>query len=219
MVNIGKEFRKITGGIKKLPKQISNVPKTINKKLDGALKKATDGLKKETKKGLSEAKKNVNKGFGSITKILKEVISQFKKVFEKFTLIFAIFACIEKIFKSIISYIMCGVRLLLNFPSCFIYYFLDIVYFTLVDLPISIICWIVPPFKDFVSFIKEIFFDIDDIVYKAYNFHLNQYSPQVLSRCYKCKIEAMPNFSSLGKCGEKPKKKKKVIVYKKCDLN
>jgi hypothetical protein len=41
--------------------------------------------------------------------------------------------------------------------------------------------------------------------FKALWFPPSQYSPQVLSPCYKCKIEAMPNFLSGQECGESRK--------------
>lgn len=196
----------LTGGFKKIGNGIKKIPKEIK----GGINKVKGGFKKIEK----TAKGAVSKIVGKITGIIKQIKNYANIVKQAFK-------CIQILFISIISHIKCGVKLVLNFPSCFLYYFLDIIKVIFIDLPIFFLIWLVPPIKDVFNYLTSIIKYVDKIVYSATNFHINRYPKQVKNLCYVCKLKPMPNFKDMGKCG---KKKKKIalppaIVYKKCNLN
>jgi hypothetical protein len=182
---------------KSLTKGLTKGLKTISKQSKQTIKKVTDTAKKSS-----------------------AIINQLKNVFKQIKDIFKVFTCVGNIFKSIISHITCAVTLVANFPFCALYYCLDILYATLVGMPISFMTWILPPVKDVVAVVTDILEAVDKAVHTSTGLHIFHYSDSVKSRCYSCKITQMPNFSSLTKCSiNNTKRAKRPIVYKKCDLN
>jgi hypothetical protein len=89
-----------------------------------------------------------------------------------------------------ITYIMCGVKFLINLPQCFIYYAI-VTFGYIVYLPISIMLWISWMFgANLYKIEKTIWnyiYDFDSYLYGYLGFNLTKWPKNVRDKCYNCK--------------------------------
>lgn len=86
---------------------------------------------------------------------------------------------------AIETFVKCTIKMIVNFPRCFIYYFLEIVGFVLY-LPIMLIVWAFGAREIEISMWKMVY-DFDNLVNSVAGFHLFKYSNSILNKCYRCK--------------------------------
>uniref|UniRef100_A0A6C0B5J3 Uncharacterized protein n=1 Tax=viral metagenome TaxID=1070528 RepID=A0A6C0B5J3_9ZZZZ len=161
-LDIGKEMRKA------FEKPIKDVKKATEKEF----KKA----KKETSKGFNVVKKGTEKAAKEAKKGTEKVAKQAKKGFDD------IFAGIE----SIINYITCAFDKIKNLPSCFFWYFLDIV-FGIFHMFYSMLAFAIPPLKDVGKMAWKGVKGADELIYDLMGFHIIGYPKDVMNKCYLCK--------------------------------
>lgn len=224
---ISKGFKKIPDGFKKAQKEASKgfnkLGNTIKKqttgafnKVGGEIKKAANEAKKGTKMIEGLIKKELNKVFKTLKKeitkpfdVIMRFINQIKTVFDQ---IKCFFTGIGDVFIAIGNYFICGVEKIVSLPSCFLYYFLDILYNIFIALPIWFLTLIFPPLKQIVKMVYGFMMQIDSASYKSTGFHIFRYQEGVLNRCYRCKgLTKIPNIAE--RCFSK--KKKKTVEIKK----
>lgn len=155
------------------------------------------------KKGIADPFKKIGDAFKQIGNSFKKISSSFK--------------CIGQIFKAIGSYIDCGLKMIINMPSCILYYILDCMFFIFVYLPIWLCCLICPPLKPIVDGIGSALYSVDAAVHGATGFHIFKYQDSVQKRCYGCKVKPFPAFKSDGTC--QTKSKNVPILYSDCKSN
>lgn len=126
--------------------------------------------------------------------------------------------CAKIAFESIGGYFKCGFDKIVQFPTCFIFYFFDCIY-GLVYVIFLIIAGILPPLKEpvdmifnpnkgYLKMLKDLINDItkeglgDTILYPGF----------IMKKCYLCDVKPFPNFSKPSQCGKKPEEKKIVPV-------
>ena len=222
---------------KKIPNEMKNISKKAQKETQKGMnvvkksaQKGVNEIKKGTLKGFNEAKKLSQKGFNevkkgaekglkainNITKVIeKEIAKPINMIKDVITMITCYFNGIGEIFVAIGSYIMCGVSKIVTLPSCFLYYFLDILYYIFIALPIWFLTLIFPPLKGIVKNVYNSMMQIDKFCYNSTGFHIFKYQESVLNRCYRCQgLKGIPNLKEM--CS----KKKNVEVKTKtsCDI-
>lgn len=219
---ISNAFKKIPDGFKKAQKEASKgfnkLGNTVKKettgafnKVGGEVKKAANEAKKASKKLEGMIKKEMN---GIFKKLKKEITGPFTKIQEVFNRITCFFTGIGEVFIVIGNYFACGVEKIVSMPSCFLYYFLDIIYNIFIALPIWFFTLIFPPLKQVVNMVYKFMMQIDSAAYKSTGYHVFRYQEKVLDRCYRCKgLTKIPNIAE--RCFSK--KKKKVEIKKSSD--
>jgi hypothetical protein len=168
---------------------------------------------------ISNVKNLIDDLKNSFSKLISPIVKQIDEIKRFLNEIKGFFICIEKVFKSIISYIACGAKLVVNMPSCLLYYLLDFFKYVFIDLPVFVLCWLIPDLKPLFRAAGKTFQQFDNDMYPYLGFRFTQYSESVQRRCYTCKIEPMPKFKSMGNCADDKTSDKKIIhpiVYKEC---
>jgi hypothetical protein len=169
-------------------------------------------------------KKSKDKTKDAFKKVGRDMKNGFKKVGDKmmqqFKTIERVFECIGKIFKALGSQIKCGFDKIASLPSCFLYYFLDVLFFIKVTIPVWFIGLFVPPIWAAYRDLGKTLLSIDDMIYKNINVHVFRYQDSVINRCYRCKnLIPYPKFNKLGSCDEKPKEDpnaRRPLSYEEC---
>ena len=172
-LDIGKEMRKA------FEKPIKDVKKATEKEFKKAKKETTKGfnvVKKGTEKAAKEAKKGTEMVVKETKKGTEKVAKQAKKGFDD------IFAGIE----NIISYITCAFDKIKNLPSCFFWYFLDIVY-GVFYMFYSMLAFAIPPLKDVGKMTWKALKSADNMIHDTAGFRIMGYPKDVMNKCYLCK--------------------------------
>lgn len=210
-------FKEINNAFKKIPEGIKKAEKEAKKgfnKLGGEFNKIgkeigdkTTGAFNEVKKGTEGAFKQVENTFKQLGDEIKNtMVNEIAKPFAVITNIFDMITCyfngIGDIFVAIGRYIGCFFEKLVNLPTCFLYYFLDIIYYSTIGLIIWFLGLIFPPFKQFVKIVYDAMMKIDKMSFDSTGFHIFKYQESVLNRCYRCKgLTGIPNLKE--KCSKK----------------
>jgi len=227
---IGKFFKKIPNDIKK---RAENTKKDLNKGFNFVKKNAQKGvneIKQGAQKGFNETKKFSEKKFNevkkgaekslkeikNITKVIeKEIGKPIKMIKDVIAMITCYFNGIGDIFMAFGSYIMCGLNKIISLPSCTLYYFLDIIYYIFIGLPIWFLTLIFPPLKQVVKLVYNFMMQIDKFCFESTGFHVFKYQESVLKRCYRCEgLKGIPNLKEM--CSKK--KEVKVETKSSCDI-
>lgn len=87
--------------------------------------------------------------------------------------------------KAIDDFVKCTIKMIVNFPQCFIYYLLEIIG-NILYLPIMLIVWAFGMSEIEISMWKMVR-DFDNLVNSVAGFHLFKYSNSILNKCYRCK--------------------------------
>ena len=172
-LDIGKEMRKA------FEKPIKDVKKATEKEFKKAKKETSKGfnvVKKGTEKAAKEAKKETTKGFNVVKKGAEKAAKQVQKGFDD------IFAGIE----NIISYITCAFDKIKNLPSCFFWYFVDIVY-GVFYMFYSMLAFAIPPLKDVGKTTWKALKSADNMIHDNAGFRIMRYPNDVMNKCYLCK--------------------------------
>ena len=172
-LDIGKEMRKA------FEKPIKDVKKATEKEFKKAKKETTKGfnvVKKGTEKAAKEAKKGTEMVVKETKKGTEKVAKQAKKGFDD------IFAGIE----NIISYITCAFDKIKNLPSCFFWYFIDIIY-GVFYMFYSMLAFAIPPLKDVGKMTWKALKSADNMIHDTAGFRIMGYPKDVMNKCYLCK--------------------------------
>ena len=145
-----KSIKKGIKSLKKLPKKVSNLPGQIEKLV-------TNGVLKKLGKPIMKTLKFFVKWFNFIRKPIMNIV---KKIVSGFTFIF--------------FYIKCGIKMLTNFYKCFIFYFLDIVKYLLIYVPVIVILHIIGMHSEW----KQMKPSLDKGL---------QWPNSIQNNCYRCK--------------------------------
>ena len=189
--------KQTTGAFNKVGSEIKKIPKQV--------KKVADEAKKGVKKLESMIKKETDKIF---KKLKKEITGPFRQLKEVFDRIKCFFTGIGDVFIAIGNYFICGVEKLVNVPSCFIYYVLDIIYNIFSGI-VSFFTYIIPPLKPITKKLYGVMMQIDSAAYKSSGFHIFRFQENILDRCYRCKgLKPIPNIAE--RCFSKKKKEQGV---------
>lgn len=87
--------------------------------------------------------------------------------------------------KAINDFVKCTIKMIVNFPQCFIYYLLEIIG-NILYLPIMLIVWAFGMREIEISMWKMVR-DFDNLVNSVAGFYLFRYSNSILNKCYRCK--------------------------------
>lgn len=86
---------------------------------------------------------------------------------------------------AIETFVKCTIKMIVNFPQCFIYYLLEIIG-NVLYLPIMLIVWAFGMREIEISMWKMVR-DFDNLVNSVAGFYLFKYSNSILNKCYRCK--------------------------------
>ena len=86
---------------------------------------------------------------------------------------------------AIETFVKCTIKMIVNFPQCFIYYWLEIIG-NVLYLPIMLIVWAFGMREIEISMWKMVR-DFDNLVNSVAGFYLFKYSNSILNKCYRCK--------------------------------
>ena len=104
------------------------------------------------------------------------------------------FKYVPRLFMWIVSYIKCGVKLILNFPGCFKWYMLE-VGGSILYSPIEFCVW----YFEQADWEKTLWENIEAFNCKFHSetgVHITHYSDKVVERCYTCCIDDMPTIEN-----------------------
>jgi len=172
-LDIGKEMRKA------FEKPIKDVKKSTEKEFNKAKKETSKGfnvVKKGTEKAAKEAKKETTKGFNVVKKGAEKAAKEASNAFDD------IFEGIE----NIISYITCAFDKIKNLPSCFFWYFVDIIY-GVFYMFYSMLAFAIPPLKDVGKMTWKALKSADNMIHDTAGFRIMGYPKDVMNKCYLCK--------------------------------
>lgn len=114
-------------------------------------------------------------------KIEKQIKGVFKKALKP---IFKIINPILKAVKSMSMAVKCSIKLIMNAPKCFIFYWLDMIKYTLLYLPILILMGLLGLAKEWKPLQKT----LDKFI---------GWPNSTLNRCYRCKNKKMKDSGFL----------------------
>jgi hypothetical protein len=198
-------FQKLLIPIQWIAKSVSifgKIIKTTFKNFANIMKTAFKGMMKF----FTMLGRIIGKAFGKFGKIMMGVFKMFAKYFmimikflQKMLLTIgaffaALFEQLAKSFGEFFFYILCGWNKIIAFPTCALYYLLDIMIFVIL-LPFRFLFWIVPPLRPLEDVVWELVDLFDTMVYSftaqvfGVGIHINQWPNDVLNRCYRCKPE------------------------------
>lgn len=86
---------------------------------------------------------------------------------------------------AIETFVKCTIKMIVNFPQCFIYYLLEIIG-NVLYLPIMLIVWAFGIREIEISMWKMVR-DFDNLVNSVAGFYMFKYSNSILNKCYRCK--------------------------------
>ena len=134
--------------------------------------------------------------FKLMGKFLKRIFLTIGKFFKK------LFDEIAKFFQEVFFYILCTINKIVAFKECALYYLIDtMIFFSL--LPFRFLALIFPPLRQLEDMVMLLLDKVDDLVFKTSSmirgkdengnaqpgFHINQWSNDILNKCYRCKPE------------------------------
>ena len=161
----------IKGSFTKLGKTIKESFTNLGKMIATRFKKFGEmfmKVMKTTIKQITAFGKMLIKVIVNTTKIIVKQIMEIIKKLAEFTYIFT-----------------CAIRLIMAFPSCFIFYCLDVIGKTFY-LPFSILFWAVGATKEEAKMWRVIY-SIDTMIYEPTGYHIFHYSESIMNKCYRCK--------------------------------
>ena len=124
-------------------------------------------------------------------KMIQKAIKPLTKMFKPIT---KAIGFITKAIKKIFMLIKCSIKLLINIPKCFIFYWLDMIKYTLLYLPILILMAMVGLAKEW----KPIQVTLDKLL---------GWPNSTLNQCYRCKNKKKKDKGFLEKLKEMMKAK------------
>jgi len=172
-LDIGKEMRKA------FEKPIKDVKKATEKEFKKAKKETTKGfnvVKKGTEKAAKDAKKETTKGFNVVKKGAEKAAKEASKAFDD------IFEGIQ----SIINYITCAFDKIKSLPSCFFWYFVDIIY-GVFYMFYTMLAFVIPPLKVVGRETWKALKSADNMIHDVAGFRVMRYPKDVMNKCYLCK--------------------------------
>lgn len=86
---------------------------------------------------------------------------------------------------AIETFVKCTIKMIMNFPRCFIYYLLEIIG-NILYLPIMFIVWAFSA-REIEIYMWKMVYDFDNLVNSVAGFYLFRYSNSILNKCYRCK--------------------------------
>lgn len=186
---------------KNLFKQMANAFKAMGK----TLQKSFQSIGQTFSKIFAQMGKFFRNLFAMFMKLVNQLVKFLTMIYKTIVRLFMdLFEQIRKVFNEIFFYIKCTINKTVSFPTCAIYYLLDIAMFVLL-LPFRIIFMIIPtlrPIGDMAWGLVEL---VDSMIYSftatalKRGIHINQYPNDVLNRCYRCEQqkEDIPDDSFL----------------------
>ena len=125
----------------------------------------------------------------------------FKDIFNFVGLFKYVFTYINDFFNTYIgSRINCGLQKISNMRYCFIYYFMDLVGYTLYSILIKFPVLLIKLITGFdiqsgIDNMWNLIYELDDFLHGMTGYHIVQYSEHTMNKCYKCNnLQEMPNF-------------------------
>ena len=196
----------ITNVAKKAGGAVQGVVKKIKKKASSALDKLKDGFK-ALGKGIAGIFKKIGDIFKKIGDIFKQIGNIMKLIFVDIPI------WIGMVFKWIFFdvpkwsfyFILCAFTKILNLPSCFLWYMLEIVG-KILYLPFQLTFWILDlilsksgltsiKIQQTVDKLWWFLDDIDHFQYQFTGFHIVHYPNDVIRKCYECRgLGPFPSF-------------------------
>jgi hypothetical protein len=195
------------------------------KKMAKALKKPVDAAKKGAQRTINSAKKGVQKGINAAKKGAQQAINATKNAFAGIlkgimklvntitkpivafiTKVDQFMKCMKDAFTAIGDYFKCIGEKIMNFPFCFIFYVLDVIYGII--KAIFFFIGIIFPFAN--DGIKMIFDGIEKIKKLINDFSKDAvgtailYPDTIMKKCYICGGTPFPDFNKMSRCGKKP---------------
>jgi len=195
------------------------------KKMAKALKKPVDAAKKGAQRTINSAKKGVQKGINAAKKGAQQAINATKNAFAGIlkgimslvntiakpilafiTKVDQFMKCMKDAFTAIGDYFKCIGDKIMNFPFCFIFYVLDVIYGII--KAIFFLIGIIFPFAN--DGIKMIFDGIEKIKKLINDFSKESmgtailYPDTIMKKCYICGGTPFPDFNKMSRCGKKP---------------
>jgi hypothetical protein len=111
------------------------------------------------------------------------------------------FSYVNEFFNTYIgSRINCGIEKISKFRDCFMYYFFDLIgytlYYVFIELPIWVIKLITgQDLQPGVDMVQRTILCMDEFIYGMVGFHITKYSKSVFDECYIChNLKDMPEF-------------------------
>lgn len=151
-----------------------------------SIKKKLNDLKKLPKNTALRVAKKTTKQLSKLTKQMKKIIEP-----------------VMNAIKNIIKTMKCAIKLVMNIPKCFIFYFLDMIKYTLMYLPILLLMSMVGLSKEW----KPLQSTLDKFI---------SWPNSTQNQCYRCKDKQMKKlgfFEKLKKMMKKNKKKGKSSFH------
>jgi hypothetical protein len=105
---------------------------------------------------------------------------------------------VSQLFIYLFKVLLCSVTLMINFPKCVIFYFVDLIMYIVLMIALSVL-FIIDVFLQIKSYtglsaveffmkILETLEYIDSIIYSKLSIHIIHYPDSIINRCYRCSM-------------------------------